>query len=86
MDDIRKVLAIIGSRMVQLVIMVLLLSFVTFLLMKVTPGDPIRAILKVDDVITTTVDEERLRKEYGFDQPILQQYSQWIWNVVQQSE
>ena len=83
MGDIRKVLAIIGSRMIQLVIMVLLLSFVTFLLMKVTPGDPIRAILKVDDVISTTVEEERVRKEYGFDQPILQQYSQWIWNVVQ---
>lgn len=79
----RKVLSIIGSRIIQLAIMVLVLSFVTFLLMKITPGDPIRAILKVDDVITTTAEEEKLIKEYGFDQPILVQYSRWIWSVAQ---
>ncbi|OIJ22206.1 nickel ABC transporter permease subunit NikB [Anaerobacillus alkalidiazotrophicus] len=78
-----KILSIIASRITQLVIMVLVLSFVTFLLMKVTPGDPIRAILKVEDVITTTAEEERLMKEYGFDQPIYIQYSRWLWGVVQ---
>ncbi|OLO38051.1 nickel ABC transporter permease subunit NikB [Alkalihalophilus pseudofirmus] len=62
--------------------MVLVLSFVTFLLMKVTPGDPIRALLKVDDVVVTTAEEERLMKEYGFDQPIFVQYKEWILNVV----
>ncbi|WP_209124229.1 nickel ABC transporter permease [Alkalihalobacillus sp. BA299] len=77
-----RILSIIGSRMIQLVVMVLILSFVTFLLIKVTPGDPIRAILKVDDVVSTTVEEERLKKEYGLDQPILVQYSRWIWNVA----
>ncbi len=79
----RRVLSMIGSRLIQLVLMVLVLSFVTFLLMKVTPGDPIKAILKVDDVITTTAEEEKLREEYGFDQPIFVQYSRWLWGVVQ---
>ncbi len=78
-----RVLSIIGSRIIQLVIMVLVLSFITFLLMKLTPGDPIRAILKVDDMVSTTADEERLKKEYGFDQPIFVQYGRWIWGVVQ---
>ncbi|GAE24660.1 dipeptide transport system permease protein DppB [Halalkalibacter wakoensis JCM 9140] len=78
-----KILSIVGSRFVQLLIMILVLSFVTFLLMKITPGDPIRAILKVDDVISTTVEEEKLRKEYGYDQPVLVQYGQWLWNVAQ---
>jgi peptide/nickel transport system permease protein len=63
--------------------MILVLSFVTFLLMKITPGDPIRAILKVDDMISTTIEEEKLMKEYGYDQPILVQYGQWLWNVAQ---
>lgn len=79
----RKVLPIIGSRLIQLLIMILVLSFATFLLMKITPGDPIRAVLKVDDVISTTEDKERVKKEYGFDQPILVQYSKWIWKVTQ---
>lgn len=79
----RRVLSLIGSRLIQLVLMVLVLSFVTFVLMKVTPGDPIRAILKVDDVITTTAEEEKLRLEYGFDQPIFIQYGQWLRGIVQ---
>ncbi len=77
-----RVFSMIGSRVVQLVLTVLVLSFLTFVLMKVTPGDPIREILKVDDVVTTKADEERLLKEYGFDQPILVQYRDWIINVA----
>ncbi|MGI8383880.1 nickel ABC transporter permease [Robertmurraya sp. P23] len=73
----------IGSRVSQLVIMIFVLSFLTFLLMKITPGDPIRSILKVDDVSVTTEKEEQLKKEYGFDEPILKQYGEWIINVAQ---
>ncbi|WP_226669827.1 nickel ABC transporter permease [Metabacillus litoralis] len=79
----QRVLSIIGSRLIQLIIMILVLSIFTFLLMKITPGDPIRSILKVDDVATTKVDEEKLRKEYGFDEPIFKQYSQWLIDVAQ---
>jgi len=72
----------VASRLFQLIIMVSVLSFVTFVLMKVTPGDPIRDLLNVDDVIVTTADEEELKKEYGFDQPIFVQYGRWIVNVM----
>ncbi|MDX5475074.1 MAG: ABC transporter permease [Bacillaceae bacterium] len=78
----KRILYIIGSRLVQLLIMIVFLSFVTFILMKITPGDPIRDLLKVDEMVTTTEDEERLKKEYGFDQPILVQYGRWISGVV----
>ncbi|KMJ60514.1 nickel transporter permease NikB [Bacillus sp. LL01] len=79
----RQAVSIIGSRLIQLIIMILVLSFATFVLMKITPGDPVRALLKVDDVISTTEDKERVAKEYGFDKPILVQYVQWLWNVAQ---
>ncbi|MCG1022878.1 nickel ABC transporter permease [Sutcliffiella horikoshii] len=79
----QKAVFIIGSRLFQLIIMVLILSFATFVLMKITPGDPVRALLKVDDVISTTDDKDRVMKEYGFDKPILVQYVQWLWNVAQ---
>jgi ABC-type dipeptide/oligopeptide/nickel transport system permease component len=82
-DNMHKLVAIVGSRLLQLVIMVLVLSFVTFLLMKLTPGDPIRALLKVDDVVSTTDEEKKLMGEQGFDQPILVQYGQWLWGVAQ---
>lgn len=69
--------------MLQLMIMVLVLSFITFLLMKITPGDPIRTMLNVDDIATTKADEERLMKEYKFDKPILEQYGDWVMGVLQ---
>lgn len=78
----RFVLSIITKRMVQLIIMFLILSFVTFALMRLTPGDPIRTILSVDDLVTTTEQEELLKQEYGFDQPLLVQYGDWLSGVV----
>ncbi|MBT2686547.1 nickel ABC transporter permease [Bacillus sp. ISL-37] len=78
----RKILSIVASRLVQLFIMVSILSFVTFVLIKVTPGDPIRDLLNVDDVVATKADEERLKIEYEFDKPIFVQYGKWILNVM----
>jgi peptide/nickel transport system permease protein len=78
----RSFFSIIGSRLLQLIIMVSVLSFVTFVLMKVTPGDPIRDLLKVDDVVATKADEEKLKKEYGLDEPILSQYGSWLLQVM----
>lgn len=69
--------------MLQLVIMVLFLSFITFLLMKITPGDPIRTMLNVDDIAATKTDEENLMKAYEFDRPILEQYGKWVLGVLQ---
>ncbi|WP_082380921.1 nickel ABC transporter permease [Bacillus sp. CHD6a] len=79
----RQAVSIIGSRLLQLIIMIMILSFATFVLMKITPGDPVRALLKVDDVISTTEDKERVMKEYGFDKPIVIQYVQWLKGVAQ---
>nr|WP_286181320.1 nickel ABC transporter permease [Bacillus sp. ISL-37] len=75
-------MSIVASRLVQLFIMVSILSFVTFVLIKVTPGDPIRDLLNVDDVVATKADEERLKIEYEFDKPIFVQYGKWILNVM----
>lgn len=77
-----KIGKLVASRLLQLFIMVFVLSFLTFLLVKITPGDPIRTILKVDDVAVTTEEEEKLKKEFGFDQPILQQYGDWLAKVA----
>jgi ABC-type dipeptide/oligopeptide/nickel transport system permease component len=79
---LNKIGKLIASRLLQLFIMVFVLSFLTFLLVKITPGDPIRTILKVDDVAVTTEEEEKLKREYGFDQPILQQYGDWLAKVA----
>ncbi len=78
----KNVGSMLVSRLIQLVFIIFVLSFVTFVLMKVAPGDPIRSVLKVDDVISTTGDEQRVREELGFDEPILSQYGSWLLGVM----
>lgn len=51
--------------------------------MKLTPGDPIGAVLQVDDVVSTKEDKQKVMEEYGFDQPILKQYGNWLLDLAQ---
>ncbi|WP_025026388.1 nickel ABC transporter permease [Caldalkalibacillus mannanilyticus] len=71
------------SRLWQLMIVLFILSLATFILMKLAPGDPVRTILKTDEVAVTVTEEEALRAELGFDQPLLIQYGQWLFRLIQ---
>ncbi|HET8562300.1 MAG TPA: ABC transporter permease, partial [Candidatus Binatia bacterium] len=51
------------------------ISFLVFLLMHLAPGDPVMLLLGDD---ATPVDVERVRREWGLDQPILVQYGQFV--------
>ncbi|WP_397379468.1 nickel ABC transporter permease [Paenibacillus sp. YYML68] len=74
---------LIGSRMLQLVYVLALLSIVTFALMKLAPGDPVLSMLRVDEVTVTEADEAALREELGLDRPLVLQYAEWVWRLVQ---
>jgi nickel ABC transporter permease subunit NikB len=77
------VLKLVKARLLQLVFVLFLLSLLTFTLMKLAPGDPVLRILEVDELAVTQADEAALRKELGFDRPLLVQYGEWMLNVLQ---
>jgi nickel ABC transporter permease subunit NikB len=77
------VVQIVKKRLLQLVIVLLFLSVLTFVLMKMTPGDPILSILQADEMTVTVEDEDRLREELGMDQPLFVQYGRWLTGLVQ---
>src|SRR5690625_3859564 len=71
-------------RLAVLVTTLLLVSFLVFLTPYLTPGDPVRKIvrartgqLNVDPAVV-----ERLRVDYGLDQPMLVQYGEWLTRAV----
>src|SRR5919109_1666686 len=65
----------LGRRMIGAVPVLLGISFLVFLLMHLAPGDPVVLLLGDD----ATPDEvARVRHEWGFDQPLLVQYWQFI--------
>jgi peptide/nickel transport system permease protein len=53
-------------------------SVVTFVMMRVLPGDAAVAL-----VADSPADLERLRASLGLDKPLYVQYSIWVWHVVQ---
>ena len=65
----------LGRRLVGAVPVLLGISFLVFLLMHLAPGDPVVLLLGDD----ATPDEvARVRHEWGFDQPLLAQYWQFL--------
>ena len=75
-------LKLVRNRLVQLVLVLFLLSLMTFILMKLTPGDPILGMLEADELLVTQADQDALRKELGFEQPVLIQYGQWMSKLI----
>jgi ABC-type dipeptide/oligopeptide/nickel transport system permease component len=65
----------LGRRLIGAVPVLLGISFLVFLLMHLAPGDPVVLLLGDD----ATPDEvARVRHEWGFDQPLMVQYWQFI--------
>ena len=66
-------------------------SIICFLITRMLPGGPVeQAIMRMtqgaDQTIRKTVESkevERLRKIYGFDKPIIEQYFSWMGKIVQ---
>lgn len=67
------------SRLLQAVPTLLLISFLTFIMGFLAPGDPIRMILgeRSDPQAVAQV-----RRELGLDQPWYVQYGRFVWNAV----
>lgn len=73
-------LRFIGFRLLAAIPILLGVSIVTFLLMRLVPGDFTLALLgpfATDDSVAA------LRSFYGLDLPLWQQYLRWIWRVLQ---
>lgn len=71
----------IVRRLLQMIPLLLVVSFVIFLITDLQPGDPIDQ-LRLDPRITAE-DIERLRAAYGLDQPIYERYASWLGRAVQ---
>ncbi len=68
-------------RLLQIVPVLLIITFMVFALMLAIPGDPARALIGPGEAL----DEEQLeliRKEYNLDKPVLVQYGIWLGRVL----
>ncbi|MDN5696152.1 MAG: ABC transporter permease, partial [Staphylococcus equorum] len=67
----------------QMIIVLFVLSTITFILMKLTPGDPVDKILHLDVANVSSEQIEATKQKLGLDQPVVIQYIQWLGQIVQ---
>lgn len=70
------------KRSIEFVLFILLLSLISFVLMKLAPGDAVREMLRSDDVAVTSSQLEQQREALGLNQPVLVQFGQWLSRLV----
>jgi peptide/nickel transport system permease protein len=73
------VLAYSARRIVYVVPIVLSVALVCFMLVHITPGDPLVAILPAD---ASQELANQLRAAYGFDRPLPVQFWLWLWKAL----
>ncbi|PZA11344.1 ABC transporter permease [Rhodopseudomonas palustris] len=72
-------LAYIARRIVYVVPIVLSVALVCFMLVHITPGDPLVAVLPADASQELAA---QLRTAYGFDRPLPVQFGLWLWKAL----
>lgn len=68
------------KRILMLIPTVIGITLFIYLIMSLVPGDPVELLLPQE---ATFEQKEALRAEMGLDKPVLVQYVNYMWNVVQ---
>ena len=71
------------ARMGQMIIVLFVLSTITFILMKLAPGDPVTKILHLDVANVPTEKIEALREKLGFNDSLFAQWWHWLSHILQ---
>lgn len=72
----------IGKRLAHLAVVILGVSFLTFLLMYISPGDPAQKKLTAQGVAVSQEVLEATRQEMGLERPFLTQYGDWLGSAL----
>lgn len=68
----------IKRRLLNLIPILLGISFLSFLLMYLSPSDPAELMLKASGGIVTQAEVDSLRESLGLNEPFLKQYFNWL--------
>lgn len=71
------------TRLLWLIPMILIISFVVFLGLELTPGDAVTAMFTVDQINNLTTEQlEQLRENMGLNDPMIVRYFRWIGDMI----
>jgi len=71
----------LAVRLVRLVATILVVSFLTFMMVNLLPGDPINALVPPESQNNQEF-VEQLREEFGLNDPMMVRYANWLGDAV----
>jgi len=75
-------LKMIASRLTRLVLTLLCVTFITFMLLNILPGDAVNALIPIDAQQDREF-VEQVREEFGLNDPLMVRYGRWLGDAVQ---
>ncbi|MGN0268910.1 MAG: nickel ABC transporter permease [Lachnospiraceae bacterium] len=72
----------IGKRLLQIFIVALGVTFLTFLITYFAPGDPVRTMFSAAGVVPSEEMVQEMREELGLNRPVLVQYFSWLGGIL----
>ncbi len=70
------------QRLLQIIIVLIGISFLTFMLIYLAPGDPVRTMYAASGTMPTEAELNARREELGLNDPVLVQYGRWLGNCL----
>jgi peptide/nickel transport system permease protein len=71
-------------RLLLTIPVLLIVTFIVFILMFLAPGDPVYLLVDVEQTQGLTEEQlDNLRHELGLDRPVIVQYGDWLWHALQ---
>jgi peptide/nickel transport system permease protein len=80
-DRVRSMLGLVVRRVLSLIPILLIVSFVVFMLTELVPGDAAVTIAGGADATPERI--EQVRTQLGLDRPVLERYGDWLSDAVQ---
>lgn len=68
----------IGKRILQILVVLVGISFITFALTYLSPGDPVKNMFIATGSVPSQEEMDAVREELGLNRPFLQQYGSWL--------
>lgn len=78
-----QLVALIISKLLQLIVVLFSVSLITFLLMHLAPGEPGMSMYEAAGIIPTEEMLELTRQQLGLDDPLYVQYFSWLLECLQ---
>jgi peptide/nickel transport system permease protein len=72
----------ITRRILHGLVVLVLISVLTFVIMRLMPGDPAYLLLGEGEIRITQEQIEAIRRRWGLDRPYHEQYLIWAWNLL----